>query len=578
MLERVTAGEAVREIIAILRARTDLSSALLMILERTCSVLGADEAYIMLHEGERLRLLAATGLPARAEPAVTLVLGEGIEGLAAERGETVTVPEASRHAHYRDPFGRAEPVGAMAAVPLLFGGRVTGVIVAARAEPGQFGGSNLWWLDVIGALAGLAIEDDRIQSAGERRARQSAALAAINDAATPGVDKALPRLVRAAAQALGASAADMLLLDRARGDLFSCGLAAGVTDEGPRGLIERLPLASGGPLAEVFHTGRPLLCDDVGSLPDIARLFGDRMVGALLAVAINVGGERRGVLYLADEGQGAFGRDDLSFLEIFAARVGALIEADDLRERQRQLQQAQAEAKARQEFVGVVSHELKTPVAVIQAYTDLLLRRAEKAGGDANTDVFRRIAEQADRMLGLIEQLLDLQRMEAGLFPLEISRFDLTEAARYMLEGLQTTTQQHELVLAADGPVIVSADRRRVEEVLQNLLDNAIRYSSEGGRIEVSVRQVGEGPAGNKAVVAVRDRGQGIPAEEQALIFERFYQGGDHLRRGHVGLGLGLYISREIARRHGGDMWLESAPGKGSTFYFSLPALGPGED
>ena len=112
---------------------------------------------------------------------------------------------------------------------------------------------------------------------------------------------------------------------------------------------------------------------------------------------------------------------------------------------------------------------------------------------------------------------------------------------------------------------------------MQNLVDNAMKYSPAGGTCRGG-GAAGAGPTGGKAVVAVRDQGQGIEPDEQTHVFQRFYQGGDHLRRGHAGLGLGLYISREIVRRHGGEMWLESTPGKGSTFYFSLPASGPEED
>ena len=573
MLDKMTAAEAVREIIAELRARRDLPQALEAILVRARGLLGADEAYIMLVEGGRLHLLAADGLVGSARH-VTLGLEEGIEGLAVSRAETVTVPEASRHAIFRDPFGRTHEVGALAVVPLLFSGRVTGVMVVARREPGQFGGSNLWWLDVIGALAGLAIEDDRMYRLQERRARQAEVLSRLS--AQERVEAVLPELAQALAEALAVQQVDLMLADAPRDELVSHGLATRAEDNGKPHPLERLRLVDGGPLAQVFRTGQPLLLNELQDDQEAAGHFG-KGVRSVLAVPIQTGGEQRGVLYLAHDRPGAFSEDDLAFLSIVGARVGALIEVEDLRQRQLQLQRMAAEAQARQEFVGIVSHELKTPVAVIQAYTDLLLRRAERSGADANTDVVRRIAEQSERMLNLIEQLLDLQRLEAGLFTLEISRFDLVGLARRVVEETQATTQQHRLSVHAAGEVMVSADRRRLEEVLQNLVDNAIKYAPSGGPVDVTVRLV-HGPDGGKAVVSVRDQGQGIAVEEQKNVFERFYQGGDHLRRGHAGLGLGLYISREIVRRHGGVMWLDSKPGKGSTFYFSLPTSGPEEE
>ncbi|MCL5110354.1 MAG: GAF domain-containing sensor histidine kinase [Chloroflexi bacterium] len=573
MLEKMTAAEAVREVIAELRARRDLAQALGAILVRARGLLGADEAYIMLVQGGRLRLLAAEGLPAGAA-AGSLGLDEGIEGLAVARGELVTVPEASHQPRFRDPFARGRAVGAMAAVPLLFSGRVTGVIVVARQEPGQFGGSNVWWLDVLGALAGLAIEDDRMHRLSERRARQAEVLSQISAQGKP--ESALPPLAQALAVALDVPQVDLMLVDAPHDELVTYGLAQRAADDGNARPLERLPLAAGGPVVRAFSSGLPQLVNNLADDPEGARLLGEG-VRSLIAVPIQTGGEARGVLYLAHDRPAAFSEDDLAFLAIVAARVGALVESQDLRQHQLQLQKMTAEAQARQEFVGIVSHELKTPVAVIQAYTDLLLRRAERGGEDANTDVVRRISEQAERMLALIEQLLDLQRLEAGLFSLEISRFDLVGLAGRVAEETQATAPQHRLNVQAEGEVIVSADRRRLEEVLQNLVDNSIKYSPAGGAVEVALKLV-QGPDGGKAVVAVRDRGQGVAAEDQKHVFERFYQGGDHLHRGRAGLGLGLYISREIVRRHGGVMWLESKPGEGSTFYFSLPTSGPAEE
>jgi signal transduction histidine kinase len=222
--------------------------------------------------------------------------------------------------------------------------------------------------------------------------------------------------------------------------------------------------------------------------------------------------------------------------------------------------------------VGVVSHELKTPVAVIQAYTDVLLRRAERTGDSANLDVLQRIGEQSERMLYMVEQVLDLQRLEAGLMSLEPSRFDLTTLIERVAEELGSTTSQHQLTVKVPGPLPVVADRRRIEEVLQNLLQNAIKFSPNGGQIEVVAALDEQSPG--RVVVAVSDQGVGISPEEQP---RRFYQGRSRLYQGHVGLGLGLYISREIIRRHGGDMWLRSEPGVGSTLYFGLPVAGPDE-
>jgi signal transduction histidine kinase len=157
--------------------------------------------------------------------------------------------------------------------------------------------------------------------------------------------------------------------------------------------------------------------------------------------------------------------------------------------------------------------------------------------------------------------------------PLEESRFDLVEVARALARNTQVTTTKHRLRVESPHAVYVRADRGRVEQVLQNLLDNAIKYAPGGGPIVV---RVGEAPAGEDprpmALVSVSDQGIGMDAEARARAFERFYQAGTAPVKGHVGLGLGLYISREIVTRHGGRMWVESAgDDKGSTVSFTLP-------
>jgi signal transduction histidine kinase len=294
-------------------------------------------------------------------------------------------------------------------------------------------------------------------------------------------------------------------------------------------------------------------------------------------VPLWVGEARRGVIWVGAARPGAFGPDDQTFLALVSARVGLQLGNAELARRRAEVARAEVEQQAKQDFLSVVSHELKTPVAVIKAYTEVLESRAAREGASAaDKDLLARIDEQADRMLGLVEQFLDLQRIEAGLMPLEASRFDLVHLARRLVEATQVTTEAHALGVEADGPVYVRADRRRIEQVLQNLLDNAIKYSPGGGAIVVSVAEDGQGPDGApRAVARVRDEGIGLAPEAAARAFERFYQAGNVPVRGHVGLGLGLYISREIVTRHGGEMGVESQPGQGATFWFTLPLAPP---
>jgi signal transduction histidine kinase len=298
----------------------------------------------------------------------------------------------------------------------------------------------------------------------------------------------------------------------------------------------------------------------------VYAVFGVRSVAV---VPLRAGGQVRGVLHVAAHTPGALGADDLGFLHLLAERVGLMLERQEVQSRR-------ADARAREEFLSIVSHELKTPVAVVQAYVELLQRRAEREGRAAELEVLNKIAGESQRMLAMVEELLDVQRLDVGVLHLELSRFDLAALAARLAEDLQLTTSAHRIVVDAPAPVVAVADRRRVEEILTNLIENAIKYSP-GGEIRVSVAAA-EHDGQPVARVAVTDQGIGIPPDEQPRVFDRFYRAQaarGRLHRGHHGLGLGLYIARELVRRHGGEMGVESEPGRGSTFWFRLPLVGP---
>lgn len=221
-------------------------------------------------------------------------------------------------------------------------------------------------------------------------------------------------------------------------------------------------------------------------------------------------------------------------------------------------------------FIGVASHELKTPVTSIKGYAQLLGRRFRSAGDERASEMLGKLARQVDKLTGLIEDLLDVTRIESGELPLRLSPFDLNELIDEIVEEGQRTTDGHVIVRELAAPVTLVADRDRIGQVLTNLLANAIKYSPQADRIQVrSMRE------GDDVVVAVQDFGIGIPATEQTHIFERFFRVEGENRAGYPGLGLGLYIAAEFVKRHGGAIRVESEEGVGTTMAFSLPLDGP---
>ena len=224
--------------------------------------------------------------------------------------------------------------------------------------------------------------------------------------------------------------------------------------------------------------------------------------------------------------------------------------------------------KLKDDFIVVAAHELKTPVAILKGYAQALLRGAE------DIPVPRRkmldsINRGADRIDRIVKDLLDISRLHLGHLELELERIDLPQLVEAVIDRMPLTSTKHRIRVVEAEPVVIYGDRDRLEQVLVNLLDNATKYSPKGGDIDVAVDGRGQ-----EVVVSVRDQGVGIPADKQRHIFERFYSAHTGTPYDYGGMGVGLFISREIITRHGGRMWFESEERKGSTFYFSLPLKG----
>ncbi|HEY8292447.1 MAG TPA: PAS domain S-box protein, partial [Thermomicrobiales bacterium] len=230
-------------------------------------------------------------------------------------------------------------------------------------------------------------------------------------------------------------------------------------------------------------------------------------------------------------------------------------------------------ARQRDVFIGIASHELKTPVTSIKGYAQLLARRLRSTGDPLVTTMLGKLDAQIDRLTGLIGDLLDVTRIESGNLPFRPAPFELNALITEMIDEVQRTAGRHTIVADLAAPVTLVADRDRIGQVLTNLLTNAIKYSPQSDRVVVRTAH-----AGTDIAVAVQDFGVGIPKKDQPHIFERFYRVDADNRAGYSGLGLGLYIAAEFVARHGGAIRVESKEGEGTTVRFSLPLAGPDDD
>src|SRR5712692_5562174 len=248
----------------------------------------------------------------------------------------------------------------------------------------------------------------------------------------------------------------------------------------------------------------------------------------------------------------------------------------ELKERYEQLKELD---RMKSQFLSIASHELKTPITAMSGFLQVALRRVRRMGQEEAAapvaDGLRGITEQLEvvyrqtgKLARLIDELLDVSRIQTGRIEFRYGDVDMGELANEVATRMQLTTTTHQISVKRENGAVVTADRDHIEQVLNNLVTNAIKYSPGGGPIVIDVA-----PEDGGARISVRDKGIGIPGEELESIFGLFYRSPDRAARDQAGMGLGLYISKEIVNRHGGRIWAESNGEGGSTFHVALPRV-----
>jgi len=222
--------------------------------------------------------------------------------------------------------------------------------------------------------------------------------------------------------------------------------------------------------------------------------------------------------------------------------------------------------RQKEEFISIASHELKTPVTSIKTYAEIMYEQFEQQGDHKNAELVQKLEVQVDRLADLVSALLDTSRISEGQLQLRPEQFDLDSLIDERIEEMRRLTHKHTIQFSKGNLPPIVADRERVSQVLINLLSNAIKYSPAGGEILIT-----SSPAPGEVKVSVKDHGIGIPPEMQSKVFERFFRIGNPHISTYPGMGLGLYITSGIIQRHGGNITVESTPGDGTRFTFTLP-------
>lgn len=239
----------------------------------------------------------------------------------------------------------------------------------------------------------------------------------------------------------------------------------------------------------------------------------------------------------------------------------------EVRKKEKELEESRVLDKRKDDFISIASHELKTPITSMKIFTELLKRQSDVGQDERSVNYLNRIDDQINRLISLVNQLLDVSKIRAGGLKLRKSKFYIDRLVKETVDELEENMPKHKVIIKSLQRYKVSADKDRIQQVLINLLINAAKYSPNADKIIVSGKLKGK----RNVVVSVKDFGMGIAPENQGKIFEKFFRIYEDKDKTFPGLGMGLHIASNIIKKHNGKIWFESEPHKGSTFYFSLP-------
>ncbi|HIE38494.1 MAG TPA: PAS domain S-box protein [Anaerolineales bacterium] len=512
--------EYLLEISRALTAQLNLDAVLKKVLRAATEMLTGQSALIALRQpGGGFAIRAVYGLPVR-------LLGYFSELLA-------DIPERAGHADFYIP-GLANklhqvaietglPLRQVVALPMSIGRELIGVLYVFRAHGGSFTPDDRRILASFADQAAIAVHNAQLY---RRLAQEKHRLDAILEHSADGV------MIMDPGQ-------QITVFNRALSELTGWSAAEAIGRHHDE-IIRWERLETGLDLAQAVAGGWPLAQDRQGKTPlyvegDLRRRGGGTVsVGITYAPLLDREGRLVNII--------ANVRDITRFRE-----------ADRLKST----------------FVSIVSHELKTPVATILGYAETLARSDAQWGPETAQELAETIKDEAKRLDRLITDLLDVSRLQAGALPLAMEEVALDMLARRVAQRFQPRTDRHEISIRFPKNFpLVKGDPMRLEQVLDNLVSNAIKYSPEGGKVRIRGRVRPE-----EVVVTVSDEGIGIPAVEQGRIFDAFYRVDDRSTRKTGGAGLGLYLARAIVEAHNGRIWVESEPGEGSSFSFALPRI-----
>jgi signal transduction histidine kinase len=530
-------------------AHLDLEQLLGSLLVRTRELLGVDTCAVLLLDEEANELVAraAVGIEEEVEQGVRIPVGRGFAGRVAA-GRAPVILDDVDHADVLNPILREKGIKSLLGVPLLVRGEVIGVLHVGVLKHRAFGDDDVELLQLAADRAALAIDHARAFEAERRARRRVEHVQAVMDVALSPLelDELLTVLLPRIRSILDADTCAVLLLDEEANELVARA-AVGIEEEVERGV--RIPVGRG--FAGRVAAGRaPVILDDVEHADVLNPILREKGIKSLLGVPLLVGDEVIGVLHVGSLSGRSFGRDDVELLELVATRVALAIERARLHEDVRLLDRFKAN------FVAIASHELRTPATAVYGVLTTLERRGDELTPEVRDQLLRTGVEQGERLRRLLEELLDLSRLDSGAIKVDPKPL----VVRTVLEQIARLALAPGTPVSFDVPVDLAAvaDRVVIDRVVSNLLSNAARHGEPPFRVSAEQQD-------RHLRITVSDEGDGVPEELRSRLFDRFAPGAET-----GSSGLGLAIARSYARAHGGDIVYDPLD-RGARFQLILP-------
>jgi signal transduction histidine kinase/DNA-binding response OmpR family regulator len=581
LAHRVEQLGALNEIGQVVSSTLDLDRLLRTIVARAAQLAGADAAVVTEYDepSEEFRPRATHGFEGEIVDAFActpLRKGQGAIGRLADTHEPVQVLDIAPPDAYQSglrPLLTQFGYRALLAVPLVCDDRLVGGLVISRKTPGAFAADIVELMTTFATQSALAIQNARLYGETTRREQEATKLYEITSqlASNLDVDRVVDLITSKTIDLLGCDASGLYTYDEARGGLtFHRGIH--LDPELTRGLVL---IPGEGVAGRAFQERRPVWTADrladpmlqYTSTADI--LIQTKAPRAYMAVPILSRSEVYGVLVGYFFEPHGFAPKEVQLLSTLADHAAIAIEnirlLQEIRAKSRELELA---SQHKSEFLANMSHELRTPLNAILGFSEVLGERMFGELNEKQEEYLKDIHASGQHLLSLINDILDLSKIEAGRMELELLDFNLPATLDNALTLIRERAARRGIALQTnvdDRIDQIRADERKIRQILLNLLSNAIKFTPEGGRIEV-----GAVPKDGFVEVSISDTGVGIAAEDQDTVFEEFRQVGTADKKAE-GTGLGLTLCRKFVEMHGGEIWVKSQVGAGSTFTFTLP-------